>query len=189
MPLNTSAWWRLICDFENWFLHKSVQLDVSITDQIWLLSRALLCFCSDSLRIKKGDLAVLIIIIAFCCFLLSSFCSRSFFPWETSLFFTSFPPKIMTPVIGRFHMIHWNQQWPWHLVLLMVVALTRVFWTTLKTFCILYQRHQDFLLEDCSFLNTGTVPIEKCSFCYLLTHLRLSRVLRNAGLQFERLGV
>lgn len=65
----------------------SVQLAVSITDQIWLLSRALLCFCSDSLRIKKGELAVLIIIIAFCCFPLSSFCSRSFFPWGTSLFF------------------------------------------------------------------------------------------------------
>lgn len=65
--METHLWlWKLI-------LHKSVQLGVSITDQIWLLSRALLCFCSDSLRIKKGELAVLIIIIALGCFLLSSF--------------------------------------------------------------------------------------------------------------------
>lgn len=38
-----------------------------------------------------------------------------------------------------------------------------------------------FFPGDCSILNTGTVPIEKCSFCYLLMHLRLSRELRNAG--------
>lgn len=188
MSLNTSDWWRLIRDFKNWFLHKSVQLGVSITDQIWLLSGALPCFRSDSLWIKKGELAVLIIIIAFCCFLLSSFCSRSFFsPWETSLFSHLSPPNhdsSYRQISDGF----WNQQWLWHLVLLMV-ALTRVFWTTLETFCILYQKHHTttFLWETGASWTQAQFLLRNARF--ISSDLRLSRGPRNAGLQFERLGV
>lgn len=190
MSLNTSDWWRLIRDFKNWFLHKSVQLGVSITDQIWLLSRTLPCFRSDSLWIKKGELAVLIMIIALCCFLLSHlFVQGLFFPLENLSFFTSPPPPDNHDSSYRqISYGSWNQQWPWHLVLLMV-ALTRVFWMTLKTFCILYQRHhtRTFFWETVASWTQAQFLLRNARF--ISSDLRLSRGPRNAGLQFERLGI
>lgn len=187
MSLNTSDWWRLIRDFKNWFLHKSVQLGVSITDQIWLLSRALPCFRSDSLWIKKGDLAVLIIIIAFCCFLLSSFCSRSFLPPGKPLFFTSFPPKSWLQLQADFR---------WFLESAMTLAFSSVNGGPNKSllndtqnflYSVSKASHHDFPLETVASWTQAQFLLRNARF--ISSDLRLSRGPRNAGLQFERLGV
>lgn len=167
MSLNTSDWWRLIRDFKNWFLHKSVQLGVSITDQIWLLSRTLPCFRSDSFWIKKGELAVLIMIIAFCCFLLSHlFVQGLFFPLENLSFFTSPPPP-------RQSWLQLQADFIWFLESAVTLAFSSVNGGPNKSllndtqnflYSVSKASHQDFLLGDGSILNTGIVPIEQRPF-------------------------